>query len=829
MSPPRSPKLRAVLRRTWDSDAVAPLRFYAPYFHWPLILALVALAGEKAVYYGALPLAGVAGREWAYFQAERDFRAGRDADALYQIRQALLNTRDNPRLWRLAAQISSAIDSPEAAYCWQQVDRLAPGVPETQLALADAALQQGDAELAATALREVATERQGSCGYLIAAGRLARAESDNERADYFFTQAEALRPADGPALLALADWHLARHDWTQARAILIGLTARPGTSLAARRKLVDLDGQRGDLAAGRVDAAQLAAQPGASFSDRVRQLDFSARPAPLLPGLLRCASPSEAARVLVWMTQHGRAEEALIWIRRRDESWQEQPDIGLARAGCLEALGEWEHLRDDQRDSRWPGREPARLHVLARASLALGLTDDARAAWKSAVAACSTPADFAALVEAAGVFPDADEARAEVWRAMSDRYPGQQWPLRSLLRYDLQSGDLVAAQNVAARLAAVLPGNAAIGATRDLLCLLRGVEVPQVEADLVVLRARQSDDPTVATAAAYSLYQQGRLGDALAAIGVLDPTELRAPERAPYLGQLLAAAGPPAQAESVLELALAQPHLLEPQRRDIERALDLATGRRVLADLLHPPNEAARARAAAFFAAQAGTGQAVSLIGASVAEGADRARAAADLARIDPLSLDRPELVLEEGAVLALSGRTREAGPWLMLSPDLPVESTAALWHRVVEGWWQAEGAAPFDPSVTVGLLGAYRGLEAAEPDAAFWQRDESRELALTRAALLAGLAPDAVQTRLEALLHHVPATPEIEAQVGDALFLQGRVEAGRQRLEILSPAELAQPEPARYYAAILRASGETRKAHAYLLLATRSGLPRPP
>jgi hypothetical protein len=179
--------------------------------------------------------------------------------------------------------------------------------------------------------------------------------------------------------------------------------------------------------------------------------------------------------------------------------------------------------------------------------------------------------------------------------------------------------------------------------------------------------------------------------------------------------------------------------------------------------------------------------------------------------------------LLNEGTVRALSGSMSAAEPWLTLSPDLPVEPPVASWHRIVESWWAIEHTAPFDAAVTAALLGAYRGLDATEADPAFWQRDLPRELALTRIALESAQVPEAIQMRLEALLGHVPATPEIEAQIGYALFLQGRTEAGRQRLEVLNPAELAQPEPARYYAAILRASGETKKAATYTLLASRA------
>ena len=129
------------------------------------------------------------------------------------------------------------------------------------------------------------------------------------------------------------------------------------------------------------------------------------------------------------------------------------------------------------------------------------------------------------------------------------------------------------------------------------------------------------------------------------------------PEWAPYVGQLLAASGPPQQAEAVLDEALAQPRLIEHAAaatlsgRSTSRPHDgcWPTG-------CIPRIDVARARDAAFFIAQAASGKAVYLISASVMESGDLVRAAADLARIDPGSLDRAELLLNEGAVLALAG-----------------------------------------------------------------------------------------------------------------------------------------------------------------------------
>ena len=218
-----------------------------------------------------------------------------------------------------------------------------------------------------------------------------------------------------------------------------------------------------------------------------------------LRALLPLASREDAPLIVDWMATHCRAEEALIWMRNQDEAWQDDPGIGLARARCLAALGEWTHLRDDQRDSLWPGHESTRLRLLAEASWRLGNEGDAKSAWRRAVAACADLGDFTELAKTAAAAPQRDAFQTEVWLALANRYPNQQWPLRRLLRADLADGDMVMAEQVAGRLAQLAPDEAPISAARDLLCLLQGHAVTQAAADLAHLDAVAPGDPTVAT------------------------------------------------------------------------------------------------------------------------------------------------------------------------------------------------------------------------------------------------------------------------------------------------------------------------------------------
>ena len=132
----------------------------------------------------------------------------------------------------------------------------------------------------------------------------------------------------------------------------------------------------------------------------------------------------------------------------------------------------------------------------------------------------------------------------------------------------------------------------------------------------------------------------------------------------------------------------------------------------------------------------------------------------------------------------------------------------------------------PFDPTLAAGLLAAYRGFEEEKPASDFWRHDAARELFLARTALRHGVLAGAVQERLEALAQHVPATPELEAEIGYALLLQGRTEAACERLSVLSPSERSRPEVA-FYAAAIRRAEEATPPDASLLAARGPAAPK--
>jgi hypothetical protein len=509
----------------WNSEPGRLFRFYALFFRWPVLLVLGAVIVDKTIFYGVLPLSSYVTGRGDYLAARMEFARGENQAAIGYIRAALLHTREDAAYWRLAAQLAQKLDSSDAAYCWQQVDRLKPGHLHTEIAFAEAALSHQQFDLADAALAEVSPDDQDEISYLCASAELADARGEKEQARDLFARVEASHPTDLETRFALAQWHAesdAPVEWRTAETQLRALLPQPQARLRAQRLLVRVALKENNFAEAQQWNDALLRQDHPPIGDRVQRLDILQGLSATaleneLADLTRSTQRDEIVPVVEWMVSHNRAESALIWVRTLPEEMQDDPVIGIARADCLSALGLWQHLAEIQADDVWPGHEPQRLMYLMRAGCELHDEAEGRAAWQQAVLACRDYRDYLALLDYLGRIElpspgERDDARAEVWLEMLARYPSQAWIIRSLLPYELARHDSLQVQNLDAQLAALAPNDPAAGANYDLVCLLRGSHVDKASASLGRWLQTNPSDPAVATAAAYDFYRQGRFG-----------------------------------------------------------------------------------------------------------------------------------------------------------------------------------------------------------------------------------------------------------------------------------------------------------------------------
>lgn len=835
---------RRWLRRGRQAERFQAFLFYLGYFKWPALLLGATLVISLAIYDGLLPLGNYLSKEKDYYEAERHYRAGDNSRALVLIRHALLHDRDDVKLWKLAGNVSDALGLTEAAYCWQQVDKLEPGHFDTEMQIVEAALHSRQLDVASRILERIRPQAESSLRFDLAAGKLAEMGGESDPAQFYYRLAEAHHANDSATRLALAEWHLNSSnaaDLDPVRRDLGALLRDAPFKSAALRLLIDLEIKRGRFQEAENWCQQLLRQPNGFFSDQIRQLDVLValrEEGPLRQVLqnLRATVSRENMGILVaWMTAHERAEQALIWIREMPEEAQDDPLVGVARAECLVALGLWEHLRDIQAADDWAEQDHERLMYLAAACFQLGDEQGGRAAWQQAALACRQYDDFVRLLHfadrlaAQGMRPnDWAEQRANVWSQLILHYPDQGWALQALYRDALQRKDLLQAKNLAGWLHKIEPRNPAWEADYDWLCLLRGDDPERASLSLHSLLPAYAAVPSVAFPAAYDFYRRGDFGQALGLIGALPAAEAALPSHAVYVGAFLAVNQPIDQARLRLEQALADPELLEEEKVLANRSLALLDYRVAMAAFLKADPRIMEQGPDLFDPGIAASVQpALFRVGRAVAQsrGGHRLEAEESLGKIDPAQLDAAGLSIYCGGLLELAGQSREAERWLELSSDLPVEDIPARLHRCLALWWQLRGRQPGDLGLVPGLFATYRALDVEEKDPLFWQRDAPQELILVRDTLLHRSCIDEAQDRLNALAQYVSFTPQMEAQFAYSLLLQGRSEAARARMETLAPEDRLTPEGSLYYGLILAACGNKKEAQPWLNLALRHGL----
>ena len=618
---------------------------------------------------------------------------------------------------------------------------------------------------------------------------------------------------------------------------LVALLKNPDMSGTALRSLIQASMATGDKVQALSWSDRLIHSGYMVWSDQLQRLDLLSdgdRDRALGELMSKGREPSKIVATVDWLIAHRAAEMALIWIREEPEEIQDDPGIGGARARCLATLGLWEHLRDIQQADFWPGHEPARLMYLSDALAHLGDEAGARSAWARAVFSCQSYGDFVGLknqseVRLKDLSRDSfwSDARTLILTHMVAAYPGEMDLARAFLEDAERRRDSVRVEYAWQRLASMDPGDIEAAAQWNRLSLLRGVRIFEAIRAITQLRRDNPGNASVLTAAAFALYRQGRFREAEEALGELNEDGMKVPERAVYIGSILAVIGPAERANSYLAVALREPELLPEERALAAKSQMLLAYRARMDEVLglasrldspKPRVESDGDFSAPFFAVM----RSVEILSKA---GSGDANAARMLTQVKVTRLDVAEEQAYLGAVLYLAGKIDEARPYLALDADLPEETASALSHRALDAWWLWYGQTADRPLAAFGLFAVYSRLEETEMDPGFWQQDADRELKLIRSCLLRGEAVEAASEQLTALLRHLPFSSRTEALSALVAFRHGQFRTAQRCLEELPAQDLKCPENALYYAAVLKASGRKVEAVPYFRLAKGSSL----
>lgn len=548
---------------------------------WMLAVATCVAA---AVTISSLPRVKRSYHRWSERRAverAREFYAKREfKHALLDARTALdLNFR-NVAAIRIIVESLEAMGAPEAIEWRKRLAAISPGDAENVLALAKAALKAGDIATAERTLAGLKPEDRNSAPYHAVAATLALWKRDMENAEIHWAMASKLDPKEASHRFNLAAVQM-RSPSPGVRAdaleFLKDMSARPGTRLATLQAMLGDALAHGDRERAKDLANEMASDPGATFSTKLRRLttlraiqdpDATA----LLPQLKEEAlsKPGDLYQLLAWMNWQNLSWLVLEWLPGLPADAATRPPVCVAIVEAYARSLDWEKLRETIEPASWGELDFLRGAYLARALDHLDDPAGASQAWKAALAAAEKSGETLerlAIMSLGWRWPQ--RAEEALWKLSThDRCP--RWALDFLWGEARKRGD--AAQLFAISRQFVKADPRSIVARNDFICLsLLTRNTERDTHDLAAaLYTEAPGNAYVASTYGLSLFQQGRVQEAVAVMRTLKPEQLRAPGIALYHGIFLIAAKQADEAKEYIEIGTKRP-LLPAEKTMLDR------------------------------------------------------------------------------------------------------------------------------------------------------------------------------------------------------------------------------------------------------------------
>ena len=564
------------------------------YRHWLLWTLLVLIA----VFFFGWSRAKSRYQRW---NAGRQTRRASDflaqGDFQHAFLEAMLALQTNPMdagAMRIMAQGLEAADAAPTAAMWRsRLDTLEPGNMENILAWASDSLKAGDHAAAERILAMVKPEAQNNAGYHATAAAIAMAKRDTVGAEQHWAEASRLDPQEDRYRLPLATIRLKSKNAdlrTDALTILTEISRKPLKNVAALRILLtDAINQR-EWPRAEDFANELVAAPGAAFEDKLTRLDAlramkSLESVGYLTQLREEAisNPKQFYLLLMWMNQNDLALMVSDWARTLPPDVLGASPICVAIADAYVRSSEWTRLREYADERTWGDMDYLRRAFLARALERLDEGDASAQQWKDALSAARGRDDRQQRLErmARLAVTWRWEKRAEEVMWMLTGFPTcPRWVLDGLWAVCLERADTAQLQKLAGILSKADSKSADLRNNYAFFSLLTRSEEGNPHHEAERLFTENPGNATVAVTWGLSLYQRGKIAEALAVTASLPSGELKKPQIALYHAIFLTAAGEATKGAEFLSVAqdwkmfAEEKALLERAKLTVARAAD---------------------------------------------------------------------------------------------------------------------------------------------------------------------------------------------------------------------------------------------------------------
>ncbi len=470
------------------------------------------------------------------------------ADAL--ARKALNIDSKSVEASRILAEATEKENNSETVAWRAQIARLDPGL-DSQLNLASAALRFGQLDVARGALARIDPADWEKAAYHVVAGWLSRAQGNIAEEERHFAAAVAAEPANDVYQFNLAVLEVQSPDPEKnatARNQLERLSKVPQFRTEALRALLDNALRQNQTDAANALAQELQMSPQVTFADYLLCLDlyrklnpkqFNALLGKVKPVAARHAG--DLAQLLVWMNEHGLANEALKWSEQLPADLTSRPPVAIAVGAVLAQTKNWSRLRRWTRNGFWGDDDYLRLAYQAYAvRQARGTVAETEfdSLWESAKkAAASKPEHELGLARLASKWDLTGQAEL-LWLQVAKVPATRREALDALYKIYREKNDLPSLRLTAQRLHESSPEEIGLATDAARLALLLDRNTAAGRELARQAYEKSPNDTAAAVTYAFALYSTGQTANGIAVLKKLSPDQLRDPHAAVYAALL---------------------------------------------------------------------------------------------------------------------------------------------------------------------------------------------------------------------------------------------------------------------------------------------------
>jgi Tfp pilus assembly protein PilF len=442
----------------------------------------------------------------------------------------------------------------EEAISWrEQIARLRPKDPDSQLNLVSAALRFGKLDLARKALDQIPANDRDRAAFHVVAGWLASAEGNFAEQEEQFAAAVKKEPRNDLYQFNLAALQIHSSDAqnsAKARENLERLVKLAPYRTGALRALLNDAVARNDLSAGDNFAQQLQMSQEVTFGDYLLCLNFYRKLDEKKFHLLlervkpfAAKNPSDLASLMEWMNRNGLTGEVVKWIEKLPAEKLTAPPAAVAVADAYANAKNWMRLKRWTRKGMWGESDYLRLAYQAfatRQSRQDSADTEFHALWRAAEQSTHDQPEREIVLARLASKWNLEKESEQLWLRVAEDPPLRREALDSLRALYREDNDTEKLYNVLQRLHDSSPNEAPI--TADLARLGLNLERNVERSHELAKEAhdRALNEVNCAVTYAFSLYRLGRNAEALAIIQGLPADQLRDPHAAVYAALLLA-------------------------------------------------------------------------------------------------------------------------------------------------------------------------------------------------------------------------------------------------------------------------------------------------